>query len=86
VKVGEPVEHPYLEGPDDGKLWVQPMILAGDALTRLTASVRMQKIEALADYRILRFTNRARVRPCSARRTAEPAHTFGAEDSNSQVS
>jgi hypothetical protein len=90
VKVGEPVEHPYLEGPDDGKLWVQPMILAGDALTRLTASVRMQKIEALDDYRILRFGNRERVRPCSDRPT-EPtlvpaSHTLDAEhQSNAQV-
>jgi hypothetical protein len=90
VKVGVPVEHPYLEGPDDGKLWVQPMILAGDALARLTASVRMQKIEALDDYRILRFGNRDRVRPCSDRRT-EPtlvpaSHALDAErQSNAQV-
>ncbi len=69
VKAGEIVEHPYLEGPDDGKLWVQPMILAGDALARLTASVRMQTVDALDDYRIIRFSNRDRLRPCLHRRT-----------------
>jgi len=47
--------HPYLEGPDDGKLWVQPMILNGEALARLTASVRMQTIDARDDYHVIRF-------------------------------
>ena len=68
VKAGEIVEHPYLEGPDDGKLWVQPMILAGEALARLTASVRMQTIDARDDYRIVRFGSSDRLRPCSLRR------------------
>src|SRR5258708_2672404 len=27
VRPGVPVEYPYLEGPDQGRLWVQPMIL-----------------------------------------------------------
>lgn len=76
VKAGEIVEHPYLEGPDDGKLWVQPMILAGDALARLTASVRMQSIDALDDYRIIRFSNSDRLRPCVNRRT-NPAVAAG---------
>ena len=58
-----------------------------EALARLTASVRMQKIEALDDYRILRFGNRDRVRPCSDPRTAERARTLdAAHDSNPQVS
>ena len=69
VKVGEIVEHPYLEGPDNGKLWVQPMILSGEALARLTASVRMQTIDARDDYRIIRLGNSDRLRPCSIRRT-----------------
>jgi hypothetical protein len=77
VKAGEIVEHPYLEGPDDGKLWVQPMILWGDALARLTASVRMQTIDVLDDYRIIRFSNSDRLRPCSHRRT-NPAVAAGA--------
>jgi len=70
VKAGEIVAHPYLEGPDDGTLWVQPMILHGEALARLTASVRMQTIDARDDYRIIRFGNSDRLRPCSLRRTS----------------
>jgi hypothetical protein len=69
AKSGEIVEHPYLEGPDDGKLWVQPMILSGEALARLTASVRMQTIDARDDYRIIRLGNSDRLRPCSIRHT-----------------
>lgn len=99
VKAGEIVEHPYLEGPDDGKLWVQPMILAGDRLARLTASVRMQTIDALDDYRIIRFSNSDRLRPCSHRRTipvvergapgralVRASHGLGtAQESNAQI-
>jgi hypothetical protein len=70
VKAGDIVEHPYLEGPDDGKLWVQPMILAGDALARMCAAVRTQPIDVLDDYRIIRFGNSDRLRPCSRRSTS----------------
>jgi hypothetical protein len=79
VNAGEIVEHPYLEGPDDGKLWVQPMILAEEALARLTASVRMQTIDARDDYRVIRFGNSDRLRPCSIRRTTA-AVAAGAPD------
>jgi len=44
------------------------MILAGEALARLTASVRMQTIDARDDYRIVRLGNSDRLRPCSLRR------------------
>ncbi|MDO8434156.1 MAG: hypothetical protein Q7S58_17290 [Candidatus Binatus sp.] len=69
-KSGGPVEHPYLEGPDDGKLWVQPMILDGGALARLTASVRELKIQSLNDYQTIRFSKSDRLRP-SARVDAQ---------------
>jgi hypothetical protein len=99
VKTGELVEHPYLEGPDDGKLWVQPMILWGDALARLTASVRMQTMDVLDDYRIIRFSSSDRVRPGSHRRTTaavaagapggalvRASHGLGAaQESNAQI-
>jgi hypothetical protein len=70
VKAGEMVEHPYLEGPDDGKLWVQPMVLAGDALARMAATVQMQPIDAQDDYRIIRFGNTDRLRPYSPQSTS----------------
>lgn len=69
VKAGEVVEHPYLEGPDDGKLWVQPMVLAGDALARLVGAVRMLAVDAIDDYRTIRFSNRDRLRPLSHEHT-----------------
>src|ERR1700688_2837385 len=69
VKAGEIVEQPDLEGSDSGKLWVQRMILNGEALARLTASVRTQTIDARDDYRIIRLGNSDRLRPCSIRRT-----------------
>jgi len=63
VKAGEIVEHPHLEGPDDGKLWVQPMVLAGDPIARLMATVRTHTFDALDNYRIVRFSIRDRLRP-----------------------
>lgn len=68
VKAGDIVEHPYLEGPDNGKLWVQAMMLTGDALERMCAAVRMQPIGELDDYRIIRFGS-DRLRPSSRRGT-----------------
>ena len=63
VEAGEPVEYTHLQRSDRAKLWVQPMILDGDALARLTASVRALKIESLNDYRIVRFSKSDRLRP-----------------------
>jgi hypothetical protein len=86
VKAGEIVEHPYLEGPDNGKLWVQPMILNGEALARLTASVRMQTIDARDDYRIIRLGNSDRLRPCSIRRTIAPIAARAPDSTPTQTS
>jgi len=67
ANAGTPVEYPYLEGPDRGRLWVQPMILEGDALARLTLNVHRLKIETADNYRIIRFDNSNRLRPATAR-------------------
>jgi hypothetical protein len=45
VEAGTPVEYPYLEGPDQGRLWVQAMVLEGEALAKLTANVHRLKVE-----------------------------------------
>jgi hypothetical protein len=58
-----PVVYPYLEGPDNGRLWVQPMVLEGEALAKLTANVHRLRIDATDDYRILRFNPSDRLRP-----------------------
>jgi len=79
VNAGAPVQYPYLAGPDQGRLWVQPMILEGEALARLTENVHRLKIETADEYRIIRFDNSNRLRPATNRRTprvdeAAPAH------------
>jgi hypothetical protein len=60
---GGAVEYPYLEGPDNGRLWVEPMVLEGEALARLTANVHRLKIETPDDYRTVRFCGADRLRP-----------------------
>lgn len=76
VNAGTPVEYPYLEGPDQGRLWVQPMVLEGDALARLTANVHRLKIETPDNYLTIRFDNSDRLRPAANRyllRAADPS-------------
>lgn len=65
VDASEPVVYPYLEGPDNGRLWVQPMVLEGEALAKLIANVHRLKIEATSDYRIVRFHACDRLRPAA---------------------
>ena len=60
---GAAVEYPYLEGPDNGRLWVQPMVLEGEALARLTANVHRLKIETADNYKTIRFCGADRLRP-----------------------
>jgi len=67
VNAGAAVEYPYLEGPDRGRLWVQPMILEGEALAKLTAKVHQLKIETPDNYRTIRFDNSDRLRPAPNR-------------------
>ena len=67
VPAGAPVEYPYLEGPDEGRLWVQPMVLEKAALAKLTANVHRLKIETTDNYRTIRFDNSNRLRPAASR-------------------
>ncbi|MGC1399686.1 hypothetical protein, partial [Candidatus Binatus sp.] len=67
VNAGEPVEYPYLEEPGQRRPWVQPKILEGEALARLTANVHRLKIETPDNYRTIRFDNCDRLRPAANR-------------------
>lgn len=67
VNVGEPVEYPYLECRNNSRPWVQPMILEGEALARLTCNVHRLKIETPDDYRTIPFDNSDRLRPATTR-------------------
>jgi hypothetical protein len=67
VNAGDPVEYPYLEEPGHGSPWVQPKILEGEALAKLTANVRRLKINTPDDYLTIRFDNSDRLRPAANR-------------------
>jgi hypothetical protein len=67
VKVGEPVEYPYVETLDGARPWVWPMILEGKPLQNLVMGVAGLSVETLDNYRIVRFRNSARLRPCTYR-------------------
>jgi hypothetical protein len=67
VNMGDAVEYPFLEVPGQGAPWVQPMILAGEALARLTSNVHRLKIETADQYRTVRFDNSDRLRPVANR-------------------
>jgi hypothetical protein len=65
VNAGAPIVYPYLAGPDQGRLWVQPMILEGAALARLTSNVHRLKIETPDNYRTVRLDRSDRLRPAA---------------------
>ncbi len=83
VHAGDPVEYPHLQRSDRAQLFVQPMILDGAALARLTASVRALRFEALHDFEIVRFDKSDRLRPTAASSVGFHRH---AEVSSSGVS
>ena len=64
VKAGEPVEYPYVEKLDGTRPQVQPVILEGRALQKLTAGVSGLSVATLDNHRVIRFTNSVRLRPC----------------------
>ena len=64
VKAGKPVEYPFVEALDGAKPQVQPVILEGRALQKLTTGVSALSVTTLDDHRIVRFSNSARLRPC----------------------
>jgi hypothetical protein len=57
VNVGEPVEYPYLETLKGEKISAQPMILAGEALEKLTRVFSQLIVEHSPGFEILRFRN-----------------------------
>lgn len=78
VNACAPVVYPYLEGPDNGRLWVQPMVLEGDALARLTAKVHRLKIGTPDDYATIRFDSSDRLRPMARNQFARGVEEMAA--------
>jgi len=55
VRAGEPIEWPYARTLDGGKIYVQAMVLEGDALTTAVAEAGQYGFEMLDDGKRLRF-------------------------------
>ncbi|MDA8350033.1 MAG: hypothetical protein M0038_14735 [Pseudomonadota bacterium] len=80
TKTGAPVEYPYVEGLDGHRPLVQPMVLQGQPFRDLVAGVARMQVDALDNYRIVRFNSSLRLRPCVAnltRRNPDPARRSG---------
>lgn len=76
VSAGDPIEYTHLQRSDSAPLFVQPMILEGSALARLTEAVRALKYEAFEDFQIVRFDKSDRLRPAIhlEAATLQPGH------------
>jgi hypothetical protein len=56
-RVGAPIEWPYARTLDDGKIFVQAMVLEGAALTRTIQEARDAGYEAIDGDRLIRFNS-----------------------------
>ncbi len=72
VKVGEPVEYPYVETLEGARPLVWPVILEGKPLQKLIMGVAGLSVEALDSHRVVRFMNSVRLRPSSFRPALPP--------------
>jgi hypothetical protein len=57
VRVGDPIEWPYIRTLEDEKMFVQAMVLEGEALSRTIAEACAFGYEALDGERRIRFTS-----------------------------
>jgi hypothetical protein len=67
VKAGDPIVWPYCETTDGGKLWVQPMVLEGEALAKLVDDVFGIGFETSDSMRRIRFDNPFAIEPTLSR-------------------
>lgn len=89
ANIGEPIEYPYLETLSGQPILAQPMIMEGEALTKLTRVFSRLITETRDDNRILRFSNFLRKRTESGLRVPASGGIFiptpGAASSGSGV-
>jgi len=69
TKPCEPVVFPYGVSNTGEPIWVQPMVLEGDALQDLTRKVFALGFETLKDHNIIRFENPIALKPSLERPT-----------------
>ncbi len=63
VRACDPVDWPYGQTLDGGKIWVQPMLLEGDNLQKLIHRVFEMGFETRQHHTILRFDNPLPIQP-----------------------
>jgi hypothetical protein len=71
VKAGEPIEWPYCETLDGGRVLVQAMVLEGENLAKLVHKVFSLGFETADSHRVLRFDNPFQVEPSLVRPASE---------------
>jgi hypothetical protein len=67
VKAGDPIVWPYCETTDGGKLWVQPMVLEGEALANVVEAVFGRGFTTKDSIRRIRFENPFPIQPTLSR-------------------
>jgi hypothetical protein len=90
VKVGEPVWFAFGQTLDGGKLFVQPMVLEGEALETLMRKVFALGFETRENHTIIRFENPIALKPSldrpalelAAQAAAAPASSNGRSEMN----
>lgn len=65
VKAGEPIEYPYVETLDGGRIWVQPMLLEGEALQNLITLASGLSMGTSDDSKRIRLRDFLRTDPSS---------------------
>lgn len=85
VKVCDPVDWPYGQTLDGGKIWVQPMLLEGDNLHKLIHRVFEMGFETCEQHTILRFDNPLPFQPSLDRPAIVPEKTVATNGSESEV-
>jgi hypothetical protein len=79
VKACEPVDWPYGQTLEGGKIWVQPMVLEGDNLQKLIHRVFEMGFETRERYTIVRFDNPLPFQPSLDRPAIELQGTTAAK-------
>jgi len=81
AKTGDPFVWPYCETTDGGQIWVQPMVLEGEALAKLVHDVFAGGFTTSDSLRRIRFDNPFPVEPTLSRHPIPIGQHLGAVES-----
>jgi hypothetical protein len=77
--VGEPVDWPWAETLDGGKIWVQPVVSEGVRLRRMIRLAWSAGFQTFDQHRVIKFANPYPVRPVLSKEAAVRAGEGGRE-------